>query len=101
VLLSSNFHPLKMTISKPKKLTNSSTSAKNPNKKPVASKVGAPAQHNQSTRKGKKAWRKNVDLEDLEEKLEDLREEERVLGYAVSQIFLGITLFILAKVCAS
>ena len=46
----------------------------------AASVVGAPAQHNQSSRKGKKAWRKNVDIEDLVEKLEGLREEERTLG---------------------
>lgn len=46
----------------------------------AASVVGAPAQHNQSTRKGKKAWRKNVDIDDLEEKLEGLREEERTFG---------------------
>ncbi|KAF8273558.1 tumor suppressor protein Gltscr2 [Lactarius quietus] len=49
-------------------------------KSTAASTVGAPAQHNQSSRKGKKAWRKNVDIEDLEEKLESLREEERTLG---------------------
>jgi nucleolar protein 53 len=46
----------------------------------AASVVGAPAQHSQSSRKGKKAWRKNVDIEDLEEKLEGLREEERTFG---------------------
>ena len=46
----------------------------------AASIVGAPAQHNQSSRKGKKAWRKNVDIEDLEDKLEGLREEERTFG---------------------
>jgi nucleolar protein 53 len=46
----------------------------------AASIVGAPAQHNQPSRKGKKAWRKNVDLEDLERKLEGLREEERAFG---------------------
>jgi len=50
-------------------------------KSSAASIVGAPAQHNQSSRKGKKAWRKNVDIEDLEEKLEGLREEERTFGY--------------------
>lgn len=44
------------------------------------SSVGAPAQHNQSSRKGKKAWRKNVDLEEVEEGLESLRAEERVTG---------------------
>lgn len=46
----------------------------------AASIVGAPAQHNQPSRKGKKAWRKNVDIEDLERKLEGLREEERAFG---------------------
>lgn len=44
------------------------------------SAVGAPAQHNQSSRKGKKAWRKNVDLEQVEEGLESIRAEERVTG---------------------
>ncbi|KAN0139189.1 Ribosome biogenesis protein Nop53/GLTSCR2 [Lactarius tabidus] len=53
---------------------------KSKKKSTAASTVGAPAQHNQSSRKGKKAWRKNVDIEDLEEKLESLREEERTLG---------------------
>ncbi|KAI9513523.1 tumor suppressor protein Gltscr2 [Russula earlei] len=57
-----------------------------PKKKPSAvSIVGAPAQHNQSSRKGKKAWRKNVDIEDLEEKLEGLREEERTFGLALQK----------------
>ena len=51
-------------------------------KSTATSTVGAPAQHNQSSRKGKKAWRKNVDIEDLEDKLESLREEERTLGCA-------------------
>jgi hypothetical protein len=55
---------------------------KSKKKSTAASTVGAPAQHNQSSRKGKKAWRKNVDIEDLEEKLESLREEERTLGCA-------------------
>ncbi|KAI0252804.1 hypothetical protein BJV78DRAFT_1305050 [Lactifluus subvellereus] len=51
----------------------------------AASIVGAPAQHNQSSRKGKKAWRKNVDIEDLEEKLEGLREEERTFGSTLQE----------------
>jgi hypothetical protein len=56
-------------------------SAIKPKKKlSAASVVGAPAQHNQASRKGKRAWRKNVDIEDLEEKLEGLREEERTFG---------------------
>ncbi|KZT64456.1 tumor suppressor protein Gltscr2 [Daedalea quercina L-15889] len=48
-------------------------------KKPTSS-VGAPAQYKQSSRKGKKAWRKNVDIEEIEVGMEELREEERVTG---------------------
>lgn len=43
--------------------------------------IGAPAQHSQSSRKGKKAWRKNVNIEEVEEALEEGRAEERVTGY--------------------
>lgn len=35
----------------------------------------APQQHKQPSRKGKKAWRKNVDLEEVQEGLETLREQ--------------------------
>lgn len=42
--------------------------------------VGAPSQAGQSSRKGKKAWRKNVDIVDIERGLEEAREEERVTG---------------------
>ena len=45
------------------------------------SSVGAPAQRSQTSRKGKRAWRKNVDLEEVEEGLEELRAEERLTGY--------------------
>jgi len=55
------------------------------NKFSTASIVGAPAQHNQGSRKGKRAWRKNVDIEDLEEKLEGLREEERTFGLTLQK----------------
>lgn len=58
----------------------SASAIKSKKKLLATSVVGAPAQHNQSSRKGKKAWRKNVDIEDLEEKLEGLREEERTFG---------------------
>ncbi|KAL1925528.1 uncharacterized protein VTP21DRAFT_411 [Calcarisporiella thermophila] len=34
----------------------------------------------QSSRKGKKAWRKNVDIADVEEGLEEKRDEERIVG---------------------
>lgn len=35
----------------------------------------APQQHNQPSRKGKKAWRKNVDVTEVQKGLEDLNEE--------------------------
>ncbi|KAK2463351.1 hypothetical protein APHAL10511_004662 [Amanita phalloides] len=44
------------------------------------SKLGAPSQFKQTSRKGKKAWRKNVDLDDVEEALEEMRAEEREIG---------------------
>lgn len=46
------------------------------------STLGAPSQHTQASRKGKRSWRKNVDIEDIEEGLEGLRAEERITGYA-------------------
>lgn len=48
-------------------------------------KIGAPSQHNQGSRKGKRAWRKNVDIGEVEDGLEGLRAEERVTGY-VSEV---------------
>ena len=42
--------------------------------------LGAPATLGQKSRKGKKAWRKNIDVRDEEEALEVAREEERVTG---------------------
>ncbi|KIJ54657.1 hypothetical protein M422DRAFT_240741 [Sphaerobolus stellatus SS14] len=45
--------------------------------------VGAPAQHSQPSRKGKKAWRKNVDIEKIEQGLEAIRDEERIAGDAL------------------
>jgi nucleolar protein 53 len=52
-----------------------------PSVKSTKSNVGAPAQLTQSSRKGKKAWRKNVDLEEVEVGLEGMRAEERVTGW--------------------
>ena len=49
--------------------------AKNPH-----STLGAPSQFKQASRKGKKAWRKNVDIGDVEDALEGMRAEERVIG---------------------
>jgi hypothetical protein len=51
--------------------------------------LGAPSQPNQGTRKGKRAWRKNVDIGDVEEGLEELRAEERATGY----VFLLVAFF--------
>ncbi|TYJ57429.1 hypothetical protein B9479_001745 [Cryptococcus floricola] len=42
--------------------------------------LGAPATHSQSSRKGKKAWRKNIDIRQEEEALEQAREDERITG---------------------
>jgi nucleolar protein 53 len=36
---------------------------------------GAPQQYKQPSRKGKKAWRKNVDVSDIQEGLELVRDE--------------------------
>ncbi|KIM57684.1 hypothetical protein SCLCIDRAFT_1219170 [Scleroderma citrinum Foug A] len=49
-------------------------------KKSTRSALGAPTQLGQSTRKGKRAWRKNIDIQDVEKGMESLRTEERVLG---------------------
>ena len=43
---------------------------------------GAPSQHKQESRKGKRSWRKNVDIGDVEEGMEEMRAEERVAGCA-------------------
>lgn len=44
------------------------------------SKTGRPAQHKQTSRKGKKAWRKNIDLTDIEAATEQRRELEITHG---------------------
>ncbi|KAL9595742.1 MAG: hypothetical protein Q9179_004871, partial [Wetmoreana sp. 5 TL-2023] len=41
----------------------------------MSSSVGAPQQHKQPSRKGKKAWRKNVDVSEIQDGLETAREE--------------------------
>ena len=60
------------------KTAKQATSTKPKNSK---SSVGAPSTRSQSSRKGKRAWRKNVDLDEVEEGLEEIRSEERVHGY--------------------
>ncbi|OCF60156.1 nucleolar protein 53 [Kwoniella mangroviensis CBS 10435] len=47
--------------------------------------IGAPSTLGQSSRKGKKAWRKNIDITVEEGALERGREEERVTGGPVAQ----------------
>ena len=42
---------------------------------PLKGTPGAPATYNQPSRKGKKAWRKNVDVTEVEEGLEELNKE--------------------------
>ncbi|KAH9929103.1 P60-like protein [Epithele typhae] len=51
----------------------------------TSSSIGAPSQRSQSSRKGKRAWRKNVDLDEVEEGLEELRTEERLSGAALQK----------------
>ena len=46
----------------------------------VGESVDAPNQYRQPSRKGKKAWRKNVDVTEVEKGLEDLN-EEIIRGY--------------------
>jgi nucleolar protein 53 len=64
----------------------SSSALRTAAKKPNVSDLGAPSQLAQSTRKGKKAWRKNIDIQPVEEGLESLRSEERVIGCAISML---------------
>ena len=51
--------------------------------KKTKSAVGAPSQLSQNARKGKKAWRKNIDIDNVEDGLETIRSEERILGIAL------------------
>jgi nucleolar protein 53 len=50
----------------------------------MAERTKAPAQHKQPSRKGKKAWRKNVDVTQVQDGLEALREEV-ILGGPVAE----------------
>lgn len=67
---------------KSKSMSTSKLSLKQkPTPTPSSSSYGAPAQYNQPSRKGKRAWRKNVDIVDVEEGMEEMRGEERVIGW--------------------
>lgn len=48
----------------------------------MSSKAEAPQQFKQPSRKGKKAWRKNVDVTEVQEGLRQLKEEE-IKGYVL------------------
>jgi nucleolar protein 53 len=41
----------------------------------MADTAAAPAQYKQPSRKGKKAWRKNVDVTQIQSGLEDVRDQ--------------------------
>ncbi|KAG8950970.1 hypothetical protein FRC00_007471 [Tulasnella sp. 408] len=42
--------------------------------------TGAPSQYKKTGRKGKGAWRKNVDIDDVEGGMEEIRKEEAIIG---------------------
>jgi nucleolar protein 53 len=48
--------------------------------RPLAGSSAAPQQYSQPSRKGKKAWRKNVDVSEVEKGLDRLN-EEIIAGY--------------------
>lgn len=48
--------------------------------------LGRPSQKLQSSRKGKKAWRKNIDLDDLEMQIEEKRKEVEQLGDVIENV---------------
>ena len=64
--------------------SNKAVSNKEPSKGQLA--TGAPSAFNQGSRKGKKAWRKNIDLSVEEQALERAREEERLTGSVSSRV---------------
>jgi len=41
----------------------------------VNKSIAAPKQHSQPSRKGKKAWRKHVDIDEVQKGLEEVREQ--------------------------
>lgn len=42
--------------------------------------LGRPSQKSQPSRKGKKAWRKNIDIDEIHEGLDKARDFEREFG---------------------
>ncbi|KAG9007071.1 hypothetical protein FRB90_009559 [Tulasnella sp. 427] len=57
------------------------------------SMTGAPSQYKRTGRKGKGAWRKNVDIDEVEAGMEEIRKEEAIIGVPLqkqsdSQLFM-------------
>ncbi|KAK5801171.1 hypothetical protein VI817_003383 [Penicillium citrinum] len=52
----------------------------------MSTKMDAPQQFKQPSRKGKKAWRKNVDVTEVQEGLRLLKDEE-IKGYVCTTIY--------------
>lgn len=53
----------------------------------MAMDTGRPSQKTQKSRKGKRAWRKNIDLDQIEQDIDDKNEQEIVLGVTNEPIF--------------
>ena len=54
--------------------------------------AAAPAQYKQPSRKGKKAWRKNVDVTQIQDGLKEVR-NQIIQGYASLSLSLSFTSF--------
>ena len=50
--------------------------------RPLSGNPDAPQQYKQPSRKGKKAWRKNVDISEVQQGLEELT-DQIIKGYVV------------------
>jgi hypothetical protein len=59
--------------------------------KPAAVDPKAPQQHKQPSRKGKKAWRKNIDVTEIQEGLEVVRDEV-IAGYGIAHFYFKLLL---------
>lgn len=57
--------------------------------KPLSGSGDAPQQHKQPSRKGTKAWRKNVDVSEVQGGLEALN-EEIIRGYVPTFLLAGL-----------
>lgn len=69
-----------MAATSTKRTAKATAQSNSSSKKNATSGIGAPSQRAQASRKGKRAWRKNIDIDPVEEGLEEIRAEERVVG---------------------